>query len=174
MIYADDDVGEVELEDDLYDSDDDAGALAGPAAVGLAPGPVDMPGAVGRVRWTRAGDGWVTLLLLAGAGVATFGILSALGDGSAWGVILNGVAAMLCVVGAVVERAVHAVGPVGTRGMRVGHYARLAIVVALLFAVVRFGAQEEGGLDAVAWHVPTALFALAVVVQWWRDPQRMT
>lgn len=173
MIYADDGVGEVELEDDLYAPYDDPVGLADPAAVGLAPGPVDMPGAA-PARRTHAGDGWVTLVLLAGAGVAAFGILSALADGSAWGVILNGVAAMLCVVGAVVERSVHAVGAVGTRGMRVGHYARLAIVVALLFAVVRFGAQEEGGFDAVAWHLPTALFALAVVVQWWRDPQRMT
>ena len=48
------------------------------------------------------------------------------------------------------------------------------VVVAVLVAVVRYGAEDEGGLDTIAWHVPTAIFAAAVFVQWWRDPQRMS
>jgi hypothetical protein len=173
MILADDDVGEDGLEGEAYDPYEDPVLMADPVAAGLVSPPGDTL-VVARPRARRGvGGGWVALLLLGAAGAAAFGAVSALTDGSAWGAILNVAAALLCLVGALVERGMRGL-PVGTAAMRIGHYARLAIVVAVLVAVVRYGAEDEGGLDAIAWHVPTAIFAAAVFVQWWRDPQRMS
>src|SRR5215207_2896185 len=129
MLVADDDVGE---EGEAYDPYDDPVLMADPVAAGLESPPGDVVVATRTRRRRGVGVGWVSLLLLVAAGVAVFGTISALADGSAWGVILNLTGALLCVVGALVERGVHGVGPVGTGAMRLGHYARLAIVVAVL------------------------------------------
>lgn len=171
-MIVDDDVGDG-LEDEAYDPYTDPMGMAGTVPADPAAGAGNVA-VVGRRRRRGVGGGWVSLLLVGAAGVAAVGAFSALAVGSPWGVIVNVVAALLCVVGALVERGVTGARPVGTPAMRIGHYARLALVVVVLVAVVRYGAQEEGGLDAVGWHVPAAILAAAVFVQWWRDPQRMS
>ena len=116
------------------------------------------------------GTNWVAALLVCAALLAAVGLVLALLGGGGLGAILALVATVAAGVAAVVESHSRPLVP-GWSGRRLWYYSRVAAVVLVAVAAARSDA-EGVGMASVAWHIPTSMVALALVVLWWRDPQR--
>ena len=163
------------LDPDLDPLDDPAngspsGAGAGRGG-GVATEPVTGPTAPsGQGVAEAVGTNWVAALLVGATLLGASGVVVALLGGGGLGAVLALVVTVAAGVAALVES--HSVPlALGRSSRRLWYYARVAAVVLVAVAAARFDA-DGGGPGSVAWHIPTSMVAFALVVLWWRDPQR--
>ena len=147
------------------------GPASGTGAGGTATEPVTGPTPPsGQSVAEAVGTNWVAALLVVATLLAAFGLVAALLGGGGLGAVLALVATVAAGVAALVES--HSVPlALGRSSPRLWYYSRVAAVVLVAVAAARFDA-DGGSLASVAWHIPTSMVAIALVVLWWRDPQR--